>query len=212
MARFEMGAERLRTDDPMPRYAERARRPTSKAKGMNLLHMRNWVLQRYGETGWQRVVRALAPPDATVVASLVPVGWYDLSLQHRLVRTIDHTLGDGDLRLVPSIGRYEADQDLTRIHRLFLRLATPGFVLEKAGNYWSRLYDGGEWEVVRDTPNSARGVLRGLAPPDPAFCVYLWAYIEKMFRLTGVQGGNLTHTACVTRGADACVFEGTWND
>jgi hypothetical protein len=177
---------------------------------MTLLHMRSWVLERHGQDAWQRVRASLGPADGAVVASLLPMGWYDVRVQHRLLRTIDATLGNGDLRLVPSIGRHAAMHDLTRIPRLFLRLATPAFVLQKADDFWARFYDTGHWDVERHDDNSARAALRGFAVPDRAFCLYPFAYIERTFRLTGVQSGSLTHPACVCRGADSCVFAGSW--
>jgi hypothetical protein len=217
MARYEMVAEQILAGmgpgDAGTGAGGRilADRPgEGRTKGMNLLHMRSWVIERHGQDGWQRVRASLGPADAAVVASLVPVGWYDLRLQHRLLRTIDAVLGDGDLRLVPSIGRHAAMQDLTRIHKLFLRLATPAFVLQKASDYWSRFYDTGRWEVEPHGERGARGVLRDFAVPDRAFCLYLFSYIERTFRLTGVQGGNLAHSSCVCRGDHACVFAGSW--
>ena len=75
----------------------------SKAKGTNLLHMRSFVERMYGHAAWRTVLDALSERDRGVVSALTPTGWFDLDTQHRLLRTIDRTLGEGDVR-----GRPEA--------------------------------------------------------------------------------------------------------
>src|SRR5262245_17843274 len=127
----------------------------TRCKGMNLIHMRDWVRRQYGQVAWDRVIAAMPADDRETLRTMVAVAWYDLALQHRLLRTIDRVAGKGDLSTLQPMARWTADDDLTRIHRLFLRLANPAYVLEKAGDYWRRFYDSGSWEVVRESPTSA---------------------------------------------------------
>lgn len=182
------------------------------AKGSNMHHMRTFVLREHGADGWERVLGALAPDEAAAVRAVLPVAWYPLATQHLLLRTIDRTLGAGDGELARVIGRYEADQDLTIVHRLFLRMANPAFVLEKAGDYWSRFYEAGTWTVTRgDGGTSARGELREVEPTDELFCLYLEAYVMRMFELVGAKEVRGSHSRCRCRGAEACVFEGRWS-
>lgn len=149
-------------------------------------HMRTWVSRR-GATDWETLIATMPPEDQDVLRALVPVGWYDLGLQHRLLRQIDQHFGRGDGALVDEIGVFEADQDLTVVHRLFLRLANPAFVLEKSGEYWSRFYDTGRWTIERRGRTGARGVLSEVEPFDPLFGRYLTAYIRRMWELVGAR-------------------------
>ena len=158
-----------------------------RAKGSNMHHMRTWVAENHGADAWPALLESMDTVDRLELLGLVPVGWYELALQHRLLRAIDDYFGRGDGALIDVIGAYEADQDLKTIHRLFLRLANPAYVLEKSGDYWSRFYDTGEWSVVRLSPNSARGRLSGVEPFTEDFCRYLTAYIGQMWVLVGAK-------------------------
>ena len=180
-----------------------------KAKGTNMLHMRSFVERTYGSSEWQRVVDALSDSDRAIVSQLTPMGWYELATQHRLLRAIDGTLGKGDLGLVPVVGRYEADQDLSKIHRLFVKFTSPAYVLEKSGEYWRRFYDTGRW-IVKRGEGTATGSLFDFGIVDGAFCTYLMAYIYRMFQLAGAREGSLEHTECRARAGRACVFVGRW--
>lgn len=173
-------------------------------------HMRTFVLSEHGEAMWNDVLQSLSQTDRETVRSVVPMGWYALSLQHTLLAAIRDTVAAADPNVVTTIGRYEADQDLTRVHRLFLRMANPAFVLEKAGQYWSRFYDSGTWTVERTASNKARGTLRALEPTDPLFCEYLNAYIGRMWELVGAKDVQARHPQCRCNDDAACVFEGVW--
>ena len=150
-------------------------------------HMRTFVRRSFGDAAWRSVLSSMSAEDAADLGGLVPVGWYPLALQHRLLKAIDAELGDGGGELIKRIGCYEAQQDLTVVHRLFLKMANPGFVLQQAGRYWGRFYDSGEWEVDRVSSTEAKGVLRGLDPFDASMADYLRAYIGEMWVLMGAK-------------------------
>jgi len=179
----------------------------SEARGSNLHHIRKFVLEQYGRRGWAEVLGVLGPTDASRVRRVLVMSWFPLELQYRVLRTVDEVLGQGDGGVVKAIGRYEAEQDLTVVHRLFLRMANPGFVLEQAGRYWRRFYTSGRWEVERDASDRARVLLIGLEPFDPLMADYLMAYILRMWELMGVEIRE-AHSS-VRNGT--IVFEGSWN-
>lgn len=172
--------------------------------------MTTFVEGRFGRGAWARVVESLDDATAADVRLVVPVRWYDLGIQHRVLRAIDETLGEGDGALVDPIGRYEADQDLTVVHRMFMRLASPSYILEKSAEYWDRFYDTGTWDVERLGEGQARATLRDVEPFDPLFARYLHAYIQRMFELTGAR--RLVSRYRVEGPGDAprMVIEGSW--
>jgi hypothetical protein len=180
------------------------------SKGTVLLHVRTFVTTRFSEGAWRAVVASLAPADRATLQSVVGTSWYDAELQVRLFRATDQVCGRGDLAVIDALGAYEAEQDLTRIHRLFFRFANPAYVLEKAAEYWTRFHDTGRWKIERTGQTSAAGALSGFALTDVAYCVYLRAYIERLFHLAGSVESSVAHGACRSRGDHACVFSGSW--
>jgi hypothetical protein len=182
----------------------------TQAKGSNITHMRDWVQRFRGAEAWQRILEALPDAERAATQSVVAVGWYPFTLQLKLLTAVDQVLGTSEVPVITQIARWEADQDLTKVHRLFLRLANPAYVLEKSGEYWRRFYDQGTWEVERLSDRSARGTLRDLPEVEPQFCSYLGAYIHRMWELVGAKDVSITHSQCVTRGDPACTYAGSW--
>ncbi len=181
----------------------------ARAKGTTFLHDRHYIVAHYGEEGWQRVLTTLTPEDRAVIASIIAVGWYDHALQVRLIRAIRAVFESEEPNIVKSTGRHAAEEDLTRIHRAFLRMANPAFVLEKAAEYWSRFFDTGKWHVRR-VENGAEATLVGVGIVDETWCTNITAYVGRMFELVGAKEPRVTHARCRARGDEHCEFAVRW--
>ncbi len=172
--------------------------------------MRSFVEQRFGAEAWTELLASLTLEASATLAQAVAVGWYDTHLQPELYRAMDSRFGRADLALVTELGRFAADEDLHGIYRMFLRFASPGYVLEKGMAYWSRFQSTGRWEVTRTSPRSARAALVGFTTADEAVCRYLAAYMTRMMELAGARSVRVEEVRCRARGESDCTFEGTW--
>jgi hypothetical protein len=127
----------------------------------------------------------------------------------RQLCAIEEVVRERDPRIVEALGRYAAEADLTRIHRVFLRMANPAFVLEKAAELWGRFFDSGRWEIAR-VPRGADASLVGAGIVHEVFCRNLQAYLQRLFELVGAKSVTVRHTACRTRGDARCTFIVRW--
>jgi hypothetical protein len=183
----------------------------TQVKGSNLKYARDFALARGGEPAWQNLLSGLNDADRSALPSILASSWCELSLQHRVFRALDVSQRSAPSDdTITEFAEFVAKMDLTRVHRLFLRLHNPAYVLEKTAEYWRRFYDAGEWQITRVAADAARGELRGIADGDPIFCRFLHAYIRQMFRLSGATLGTVRHTQCAFLGAASCVYEGRW--
>jgi hypothetical protein len=126
-------------------------------------------------------------------------------------RALAETIGGRPEGVMEACGRFAAERDLRTIHRLFLRLANPAYVIERSAGFWRRFQDSGTWSVVRTPPNRVRATLRDWGSTEELTCVRLGAYMFRLFQLVGANNGKLDRIACRARGDDACVFEGCWD-
>ena len=182
----------------------------AQSKGIVLVTFKHFVHKRFGEAGWNTLLEALSAADQTELKLAVTIGWYDFFLRVRAVSTMDRVLGQGDGQLIRDWGHFGAESDLTTVQRAFLRLANPAYLIEKAGTYWRRFYDWGEWTVIRDNPCAATGTLAGSPVRDEIYCTELTAYLARMLELAGAKGVEVQHPQCHGRGNPLCVFVATW--
>jgi predicted hydrocarbon binding protein len=179
-------------------------------KGIGFTNVRAFVMERWGEAGWSAVLARLRPDDREMLASVVPIGWYSLALYARLIRAVDDVHGCGDLAILVQLGRYEAEKDLTTIHRMLLRLVNPATVVEKSMDYWRRFHDTGTWHVRRISPTEVEGVLEGWGVVDHALCRELGGYLARLLELVGARSVVVEHPRCRARGDADCSFSACW--
>jgi hypothetical protein len=181
-----------------------------KTKGTTFLHVRAFVIERFGERGWAKVIARLSPDDRAELDSVILIGWYSLPLYARLLRAVDEVHGYGDLALVVHVGRFEAEHDLTVLQRVFLRLANPSYVIEKMGDYWRRFHDSGTWDVKRESDRLLTGYLDDWGCVDLALCRELVGYMSRALELVGAKAVILEHPLCRARGDARCYFKARW--
>jgi hypothetical protein len=174
------------------------------------MNARSFVVERFGESGWAAVVARLSAQDREIVDTIVAVGWYSLSLYARLIRAIDEVHGVGDCALLVQLGRYEAEKDLTFIHRMFLRMANPAFAVEKIGEYWRRFHDSGTWRIKRVSESHIEGELVDWGYVDHAACRELGGYMARVLELVGAKGVIMEHPSCRALGDATCSYRARW--
>jgi hypothetical protein len=182
----------------------------AKTKGVGFVNVRAFATERFGANGWEQTIERLSHADRDVLAAVLPVGWYPLALYARLIRALDDVHGAGDLTLVVQLGRFEAERDLTTIHRIFLRMANPAFAIEKFGDYWRRFHDSGDWKLQRIHATSLGGTLSEWGVVDYALCRELVGYMGRVLELVGARSVIMEHPRCRGRGDAECYFQARW--
>jgi hypothetical protein len=177
-------------------------------KGIGFANVHAYVQKQHSEAKWAQVLATLDKQDARVVSAAVAVGWYDVMLFARLLKAVDKVCGRGDLHLMEEIGKFEAEQDLNRVLRVFIRVLSPLQIFRVEGRLWSHFQDSGKWESHR-VPNGVDATLTGWAV-DPALCQELAGYLVKLVEFTGGKDVRVLHPTCCAKGADRCIFQYRW--
>lgn len=179
-------------------------------KGVGFTNVRAFVGERFGAAAWQELLAVMPKAEREELESMLPVGWYDLSLYARLIRAVDQRMGHGDLSLITQLGRFEAEKDLTTIHQFFLRFANANVVVEQTSKYWRRFHDTGVWETQRLGERGAIAKLSDWGLVDAGLCAELVAYLSRALELCGCRDLVMDHPLCRVRGDAHCEFRGRW--
>jgi len=174
-------------------------------KGIGFANVHHYVVERYGGDAWQNVLSTLPSERRELVESAIAVGWYDVKDFSALLRAVDGVCGRGDLKLLREVGAAEADQDLNRVLRMFLRVLTPNQIFKVEGRLWSHFQSHGRWNSVKVDGGVDATLLQW--DVDEALCEELAGYLVRLVEFTGGKSPAVHHRRCRAKGDADCVFE-----
>ena len=154
-----------------------------------------------------------AVPDAdraTFDRSIVASEWYPYAAFVGLVRAIDRIQGKGDLLQARDLGRAAAVRDLGGTFRIISAVASPKFLIERGGMFWSKYCDTGRLVLHASSERHFSGRLEDFAEIDAAHCLLIEGWLQGLGQALGAVGMTSRQVRCVHRGDAACEFEGVW--
>ncbi len=187
-------------------------RAPPQTKGTSVAAVIRFVEREWGSEGLARLAAEVKPPEAAKLLNgqILAGSWYPFAHFVALLETAEVLFGGlGDIGRRE--GMYCAEWDLRGVYRVFIKLASPSFLVERAGKVWRQYYDSGELVVLESTPTSVVFELRDFAAPHRAHCETVLGWSQRAAELTGVGKVTGSHTRCRARGDSKCVFRIEWS-
>ncbi len=182
-----------------------------KVKGSALASRLRWVQLNHGQAGIETLAAAVSDELGIVIREgALMRQWYDFDRFTELVSAIDKTFGKGDLALVKALGRYSADANLTTIYRLFYKVGTVRWILQRAVRLWNVHYDSGELNVRQEKANVALLNVVNFETPNCLHCKSVLGWAERCVELSGGEKVLATIPKCRNKGEKACTFRLEW--
>ena len=180
-------------------------------RGLNPRAALAWVKAEHGEAGVWRVIEALDDDDDRVLGGgrVGAMTWVPFLAHARLLQAIDGCFGAGDLAVLRRVGRFMVQRDFPLVARPLLKLASPGFFLDRAMRLWRLYHSHGAWEMARNQ-GEVRASLVGHPDTHPAFCATFVGWLEGALALTGAHAIDTREIRCRSQGAPCCSFMTSW--
>jgi hypothetical protein len=182
----------------------------AKFKGSVYESTRAFVQQEFGAEGVTRILAALSPADRELLSSATAIDWIPVEPVLRFHHELERQFGSGDRSLCERAGRFSAGWSMNTVLKMFVRLRSPKWLLEKGASVWSRYHDTGRWELDPETSLRISGRLLDFKVKDPVFCARLRGWLRGVVELTGGNGADCLEPRCRCHGHDHCAFVMTW--
>jgi hypothetical protein len=181
-------------------------------KGISFLHLRELVEKEQGRAGLERLTASLSEEARSILALPSPMAWYPLPRLIEIERRYVDLFHAGDVRQAARIGQYDIEASLSGVLKVFMRLVSVSFLVEKTAKLWSQMVDQGRMEFDGFDPRSGHGAINvvGLDPIDDVYCNDLRGSYIGAVRACGGKDVVAEHTECVLRGGGKCRFEMRW--
>lgn len=174
----------------------------------SFLSTRQFVTERYGADAWPRLCDALRERHGiTLPAQLTPGGWLPTQWFVSALNVGRDLFGPPNFHEL--FGAAAASYEMSWVHRIALRFTTPLWLLERGRDYWRRAHNTGWWET-EGRKGWIRGTLHDFAIVDAGYCDSLRTWLRRASAMTGASRVHVVERTCRARGADVCIFEGTY--
>ena len=183
----------------------------TRLKALSVIQCRDYVLEKHGREGIDRVKASMKPDARAVVYAddLLPTDWIEVAHGVDHARAYDRIFGIGDGDTASQMVIDLTLRHATTLYKSVL-IGQPHAVLERSSRLWTRYYDRGETqlELVGDTT----AVKRIIGCPDlPRYHDWLTTpYYVAVLRIATAVDVTAKHTKCVANGADCCETELRW--
>jgi len=184
----------------------------AKVKGTTLYGRLKYVRTYHGEQALAQVLGELRDPE---IAKSLRMGairseWYPFAAFVALTEAIDRVCGQGDGALIRPMAGQIAQDDLSTIYKVFFRVATPAFILAKAGAVWRQYYDAGNLLVLGEQPGNVNLEIKGFPTPHRVHCESVAGWIDRCIKLTGASTVTVTHPECRAARDLRCLISAHW--
>jgi len=183
----------------------------SQVRGNTLVSALNDMRRRLGEPALARVLAAMKPENARVIAGgLARNNWYPFDAYLDFCLTGDRVLGKGDYSHARANAAIAAEADLNIFLKVMVMVfSTPSELVQKLPTIWSKYYDSGVIVVTQDTPEQIRVELRDFPTPHALHCEIISGWVERFMQLTVARKGKTSrcsHPSCRAKGGAVCEF------
>jgi hypothetical protein len=184
----------------------------SAVKGTAWLTFQEFLESKFGKDAHARVLAGLGREDAKSLSQkILPIAWVEYGAYTRYLLKADQVLGRGDHALIREGAVYHAQKDMKGLYRMFLRIATPGFVLARSAQLWGLMMDSGVLTVDTQTPASVELKLTDFKDMPRHHELDQLPFMEEIARMTGVVNVRSGHPKCLARGDDHCRYVIAWS-
>lgn len=182
----------------------------AKFKGSVYESTRAFVHKEFGQQAVDRILAALPAQSRALLSSATAIEWLPVEPVLHFHHELENCFGKGDMSLCTRAGYFSAGWSMSSILKMFVRMRSPVWLVDKAASVWSRYHDTGRWEVEPSDGHRISAKLIDFEVKDPLFCARLRGWLTGAVELTGGTGAEATEPRCRCRGHEYCSYTILW--
>jgi hypothetical protein len=200
------------TTESMDGNTAREELDMAKTKGSAWLTAKEYFARTCGDDAVSKVMASLSREDQKVLSQMIlSVTWIDYDAFIHFMLAADKMYAKGDGQLIADMNIYQANKDMHGLYKVFLALLSPETVIKVIGHIWRQFYDTGTVLAKPVDKHNTQIILTDF-PDIPLH--HDWEntpYMVQCLRLARCKNPRATHTKCIARGDEQCLWEFTWD-
>lgn len=182
-------------------------------KGTAVMATREFVKSKFGADGLKKWVESMPEKSAKLYQGAIMLNsWYDL--RDALVvptEKIKDLFYAGDPKGAWELGRFSADYGLKGIYRLFISMASPQFIISKAGGILPTYYNPSRIETEKTDTKGVMVKITQFPEIHEILESRIGGWMERALELCGCNGVKVDKVKAMTKGHSETVYDIKWN-
>jgi hypothetical protein len=180
-------------------------------KGIALRRLMENCEHFYGADAARRVLERLPEPVGNAVrfGRVVPGGWYPIAWLKTMHKVVQEVTGTGP-EVSRKFGRRTGQLNFTTVHRVFLSVLAPEWVMKRAARMFRLYVERGDMRVVDSRDGMARAVFRGCRGFDRSIWEATLGQCEAVLALCGAKNIRMRIESGGGDGDDDCEAIAYW--
>lgn len=138
--------------------------------------------------------------------------WYPLSAGLTIpLRAVGTMFFDGNWKeAVWKMGRFSADEALSGIYKIYVKLGSPRHIIDRAGRVMAAYFSNTEIKVTSDLKNQLTMQILRFEEPDEAIEYNIGGWIERALEISGCKNINVSVRKSLARKDSSTEYYVTW--
>jgi uncharacterized protein (TIGR02265 family) len=170
-------------------------------KGVSVRSVLDYVKKRHPEE-YNKWFEAMPDKSRSIYSDLIRANeWYPLtSGLTQPMRTIGTVFYNGELKkAVWEMGRFSAEDALTGIYKLYMKMGSPKHIIDRASRIMSAYFNPSEMKVITAGKNSITLHITRFDEPDEAIEYNIGGWIERALEISGCTSVEVRITQSLAR-------------
>jgi hypothetical protein len=182
-----------------------------KMKGSGVMGLPAFVKSAFPER-FEDWIRALSPESREIHAHpILASEWYPLYETYiDPSQKMCDLFFDGDMRGAWESGKFSASYGLNGIYKVFFKIGSPQFIIDRASRVFNTYYSDGELRVAESSSNRCVLHISNFPEPYPILDQDIGGWLEGTLELLKCGNGRVEITHSQARGDSLTEFVATW--
>ncbi len=182
-----------------------------KIKGLPLLTSKNFIIEKYGQGAYDKIVTALSEEDRKVFSGIILSSeFYPLDAYVHWLELEVKLLYNGDEAVLVRQNLEATEKVFRGIYRVFLYLGSPEKVLERLGGINSQIFHGLTVKATKIEKGKVLLTYTGFEKQHKIFEILVRGFWLTVLRLMGAKDYKFQPNISISDGKDHCEYTLTW--
>jgi len=172
--------------------------------------MPKFIKFNFGEEGYKKWLESISPEAKKFFTNKKIDDWYDDNIFLDPVKILCDLFYDGDLFGAEELGKFDVENSLNSILKIFIKFGSPEFIIKRASTLFGKYYKDVSAEIINLEKNKAKIRIHNFKNMNKINEHLIIGWIKKSLEFSGAKNIKINIEQKNINNKNVINFFGTW--